>query len=99
MIKDKILCKLILEINTRYKKIVDLFPPENEEILKHLAASSIHLTFFMNDYYEISQGEKGIGENFKEEFLKMCGCDFNKLYPMAHLSDHSSNKSSVKSRE
>jgi predicted nucleotidyltransferase len=66
---------LCLQMSITHKKIIKLFPDGNEHILKHLAASTIHIALFMNDYGSIILGEKiaDIGEK-EQEFLKACGC-------------------------
>jgi hypothetical protein len=70
--------KLILEMTPRYRAIVELFPKGNESMLRHLAASSIHLAFFMRDFHDVHKGTKtAICPMHEKEFLKKCGCDFN----------------------
>lgn len=76
-IDNATLAKLVLEITERYKKIMKLFPKDNESILKHLAASSIHMAFFMRDIHDITQGVKtNIEKGLEERFVNECGCDF-----------------------
>jgi hypothetical protein len=74
----KKIAELTLNISRINKEIKDLFPDGNGEILKHLASSSIHLTIFMKNVYEISNDIKLIHGN-EEEFLKSCGCNFDLL--------------------
>jgi hypothetical protein len=75
-IDSELLCKLVLEIGEIHKKIVKIFPEENEEILKHLAASSIHMVFFMRDFHDVLKGTKTNGDkDLETKFLKDCGCD------------------------
>lgn len=79
VINTKLLNKISLEITERYKLILELFPKENEHILRHLAASSIHMAFFMRDLAEISTGESmGVSKEEENKFINTCGCDFNK---------------------
>lgn len=69
----------LLKIGELYRKITASFPAGNESLLKHLAASSIHLTLFSRDLAEILIGHKFPKEEETEkEFLQECGCDFNK---------------------
>ena len=48
----------MLEITDRIKLINRIFPKENEKLLKHLAAGSIHLAFFERDVYDYLENEK-----------------------------------------
>lgn len=75
---NDLICKYALEISELLKKISTLFPKENEYILKHLAASSIHLTMFLRDFSEITLDEKCSKDLTEEEiFLEECGCDMH----------------------
>ncbi len=69
----KLLTTNVSEIHDSIKIITDLFPKEDEIVLKHLAASAIHLTFFLSDLYDAYSGVKTSIEG-KEKFLKACGC-------------------------
>lgn len=67
-----------IEIQNRIKFISDMFPisVENKEILKHLAASSIHLTFFVRDLFDMVSGTTSQkDEELEKQFLEKCGCD------------------------
>lgn len=76
MFDDRIY-KIILEITDRLKIINDIFPEGNEHILKHLAASSIHIALFLRDLSEISFDKKENYDKHKEDkFLEYCGCNF-----------------------
>ncbi len=52
--------RLTFEITNTYRKIVDLFPKENEHILKHLASSSIHLALFRRDLHDVLSVTKSL---------------------------------------
>ncbi len=78
-IDEKKMLKLILEISSRISQVKDLFCDGNSHLLRHLAASAIHLTMFTKDLAEISSGEKFFdAKELENEFLRECGCDFNK---------------------
>lgn len=82
-IDSKKIAKLALEITARYKHIKDIFPKGNDLILKHLAASSIHMALFMKEFYEILEGDKLDFDDRKlNKFLEECGCNMNgkKIY-------------------
>jgi hypothetical protein len=70
--------KTLLEIAYLHKKMVDLFPEGNEAILKHLTASTVHLSLFANDLRSILANRKIPRDEELEKFLDKCGCDFNK---------------------
>jgi hypothetical protein len=75
---DELICTALLEISSKLKHIASLFPKENEHILKHLAASSIHLSLFARDFHDISMGKKtNLDPESIEQFLKSCGCDID----------------------
>lgn len=75
----KLIGSIMLEITDRIKLINRIFPKENEKLLKHLAAGSIHLAFFVRDVYDYLENEKtSSDENSENRFLEECGCDFNK---------------------
>lgn len=75
----ELIAKLSSEISDRYKKIVNLFPDGNSEILKHLAASSIHMALFMQAFYDIHKGIKTkMDDKTINKFLEECGCNFKK---------------------
>lgn len=75
----KSLYKAAMEISDGYKNIMKIIPEENHEIIRHLAASSIHMAYFMKDIHDISTGTKtDISKELTERFFNECGCDFNK---------------------
>lgn len=77
--KDLIICDALIEIGEKHKMIANLFPKENEHILKHLAAAAIHISLFARDFHDITMGVKTSLDNESiEQFLKKCGCDFHK---------------------
>ncbi len=66
---------IAMDIAGKFRKILELFPKENEHILKHLAASSIHMAMFMRDLHDISIGDKSPrNEQIENKFLNDCGC-------------------------
>lgn len=72
------LCDLSIEIGNLFKEIKNLFPDDNGNMLRHLAASSIHMALFMQDFYEIHRGEKvGTDDKAIKQFLDNCGCSSN----------------------
>lgn len=73
--RDKLI-SLTKEISHLSIKICNLFSAENQYILKHLAASQIHLALFMKDLAAISLGEEiNIDEALLKTFLKECDCN------------------------
>ena len=69
------IANISLEIARLTREIIEIFPKENEPMLKHLAASSIHMAFFARDLLEIKNGEKiGINRSLEQDFLNSCGC-------------------------
>lgn len=78
-IDKELVADLSVKISHLHKCICGLFPKENEHILKHLAASAIHMGLFMRDFYEIMNDDKIDNDKKSEnEFFDECGCDFNK---------------------
>ena len=73
---DKLLlAKTVLEITSRYKLITSLLSNQEDEILKHLAASSIHMTMFMKDFYNSMGGDQcNIDKDAERKFFEQCGC-------------------------
>ena len=69
--------QIMFDITERINILRRMLP---EELLKHLAATSIHLAFFARDI-AINQDSKlvAMDSNMLEEFLNKCGCDFNKI--------------------
>lgn len=62
------------------KKILSIIKEEND-VLKHLAASSIHLAFFMRDINDIKCGVSKKFDDLEYLFLKNCGCKDKKYEP------------------
>ena len=71
---------LMMEISDRVKLIMDEFPSEHGEHLRHLAVFSIHTAIFMRSIYKLNNGDE-ISKYTKSEieFFKECGCDFKKV--------------------
>lgn len=66
----------ILKIQKSYELVAFLMKEEKQDILKHIAAASIHIIFFMNDVYEyIEKDEIVLDDKYKELFLENCGCN------------------------
>ena len=62
-------------------KIKDQFPPDNEFMLRHLAAASIHLSFFMRDLFEVLSGDKTVRcDKHEQQFIEQCGCDYKEKH-------------------
>ena len=82
---DKEIIELVaavsLEITDRYRLIMKLFSNENHDLLKHLAASSIHMSWFMRDLYEHVEGisPSDLHSELEEKFLDKCGCDIKNV--------------------
>jgi hypothetical protein len=71
-------CDLVAEMQETHKTILKFFLPTDEHLLKHLAASAIHLSFFLKDLAEIVKGFKiPISKELEDRFTDDCGCDFN----------------------
>ncbi len=75
----KILTALTLEINDRIKLINTTFPKDKEILLKHLAAASIHLALFMKGIYTDKEGLHPESEDYLEDFLNNCGCNYERM--------------------
>lgn len=72
---------VMMEIAARFKTILNLFPKEmgeDEILLRHLAATSIHAAFFTRDIYNYLESKPMETEDYEKEFVNRCGCDFNK---------------------
>lgn len=64
-----------------FTRIKDQFPPDNEFMLRHLAAASIHLNFFMRDLFEVLSGDKTVRcDKHEQQFVEQCGCDYKEKY-------------------
>jgi len=74
--------QLIADIVSEIEKKITEIPPliDKEKLLKHLAAASIHITFFMNDLYEDIEGYEpfAIDKELEKIFIEECGCNLNK---------------------
>lgn len=71
------LASIVLEIGDRIKLISStLIPKDKEPLIKHLAATSIHLALFMQDVYIDREGKEKINENSLKKFLEKCGCNY-----------------------
>lgn len=78
MIDLELIGNACLKIGTLHRTIMEAFPKENESLLKHLAASSIHLAMFTQDLASIVHGHKiEINKELTDKFLKECGCNIN----------------------
>ncbi len=71
---------IVLEMSDRCKVILNLFPKDKkkEKLLRHLAAASVHLLYFMRDITNNNNGIIKISEEYKKEeklFLNECGCN------------------------
>lgn len=70
--KFAVLCQ---EITDNFRLIKDLFPEGNNNILKHLAASAIHMAFFTANVRDIlCESKTNIDKDLINDFLKTCGC-------------------------
>lgn len=72
-----LITNLIPTISHRINLIAEMFKDKKEKqyLLKNLAASSIHLSFFMKDLHKEITGEKiEIPKNAIDEFLESFGC-------------------------
>lgn len=77
-IDEKLIIRLTAEITNSIEQITKTFSKENEAILKHLAAASIHLTFFLREFHDMSTAEQTKRNDVLEAlFLNTCGCDFH----------------------
>lgn len=76
----ELICGYVLHIAASCKKICEAFPKENEYILKHVAAASLHMALFMRDFHEITYDTKICSSKEDEQrFFNECGCGlFNK---------------------
>lgn len=79
-IDHELIACVVLEMTDRIKLIMKLFPKseEKQNLLRNLAAASIHLAFFMRDIFTDSEGKeiKELEEHEKV-FLNECGCKKN----------------------
>lgn len=75
MIDYEIVAAFSMEIGDRNKKIMEYIPDEKDHLLKHLAASSLHLALFMRDILNDQTGKyKNINPELEKIFLDNCGC-------------------------
>jgi hypothetical protein len=75
MKNEKIIRELCLEITAIHFKILECFPTDDDQRLKHLGASSIHLARFVENFVFTIPDEKiKLKKELENEFLKGCGC-------------------------
>ncbi len=76
-----LLAAVSLEIADRFTLLTKLFPKDipldDQVIIKHLAACSIHLALFMKDIHQHLTDQKIDISSHMKKFLEQCGCDFN----------------------
>ncbi len=66
---------LVRRMSNAAMEILKVFPEEGDG-LKHLAASQIHLTFFIRDLAEMELGIKiNKDKVIEDDFMKKCGCN------------------------
>lgn len=70
----ELVASLALEIGDRFKLITEYFPNDNEDLLKNLAAASIHTALFIRDLSDYHDGRKTNLGKEEEQFLNECGC-------------------------
>ena len=70
---------VLMEMGDRSQLLLKLIPKEFDEsrLLKHLAASQIHLTQFARDVSACIREEDREEHPYLQRFLEHCGCDFN----------------------
>lgn len=79
--------EMSVQISERIKIILENFPIANEKLLKNLAATSIHLAFFMRDIYDYKENKKTIIDKDEKKFLDDCGCKNDKSGAIWNLSN------------
>lgn len=79
MTKDfnaEVVIDIVLAINEWQKRMTEIFPKEHEEVLKHFAASALHLTLFTQDFYAaFIEGKPRKHAAYVNDFLRQCGCE------------------------
>ena len=65
---------LCMGINDRVELVCDIFPDKLEHILKHIAASSIHMALFSKDLLKHQRDNNEPESEHVKYFLKHCGC-------------------------
>lgn len=77
--KYKLAMTIVKDIAELHQAIKIIFPKEKSKLLKHMAASAIHLAFFAKDLAQDLEGKLNDTEfkEVQERFLKQCECDFN----------------------
>lgn len=71
--------EIVLSMNEWQKRMTEIFPKEYEPVLKHFAASAIHLTLFTQDFYAALIEKKEYKHAaYVDKFLSECGCNFTK---------------------
>jgi hypothetical protein len=70
---------VLQEMCDRSQLLLKLIPKDFDEsrILKHLAASQIHLVQFARDVSSYIREEEREEHPYLARFLEQCGCDFN----------------------
>jgi len=68
--------EIMMVINELQQKLVSIFPKDKDYLLKHFAASSIHLTLFVQEFLEayLPEFQSTQHPHMVKEFLKSCGC-------------------------
>ena len=75
----ELICTLVLDIKNRHESILKIFPKEEEHLLKHLAASSVHVALFTRDLAEHVTKRNIISPEIVKLFTDKCGCNFNEI--------------------
>jgi hypothetical protein len=72
----------LAKISNLQKEMVKYFDDSDiqQKLLKHLAASAVHLAMFSRDFYAFMTHEDFLlkRDQDRELLSEMCGCDFNK---------------------
>ena len=69
---------VLKEMSDRSLLILKLIDPKDEKVLKHLAASQLHLGMFAQDILNYPGVSKPYSEKEMNKFIEMCGCNFKK---------------------
>ena len=67
------IAELLLNINEQQKKVIEIIS-ENHDVLRHFAASAVHLAMFMRDLNWHKDGITKQYDRSEEMFLDHCGC-------------------------
>jgi hypothetical protein len=74
-----LIAEIVLSISKKHEEIIKILPKANDQVFKHLAASSIHLAIFMKDLKEMTDGKKfDLIDGLENKFLDECGCNDDK---------------------